>query len=183
MAPRREFKGKVDYQERAILDDSIEKLTQPTNTSAKIKELVPKSHRMRIGDGLYDKGNWLRDAQIGMVGLGLFKVVFSQQNSPAPINSIWELDVGKLIVPGVFMDVDLLTQIANNYDSNTRTMRNVNGGSIIEITNEEFRRVFQLSEVSNYLEPINFEMLAKVYEAQTNHLRNGPLKEFFAKIG
>lgn len=47
-----------------------------------------------------------------MAGLGLFRVGFGQRKSPALINSIWELDVGKLVVPRVFMDVDLLTQIA-----------------------------------------------------------------------
>lgn len=108
-----------------------------------MKELVPKASHLRIGDGLYDKGNWLRDPQIGISGLGLFKVGFSQRNSPAPMNSIWELDVGKFTVRGVFMDMDLLTQIANNYDPNTRTIINVNGRSLIEINDDEFRRVFQ----------------------------------------
>lgn len=79
------------------------------NAAAKIKELVIKAPRLRIGDGLYDKGRWLRDSQIGISGMGLFKVGFSQRHVSAPMNSIWELDVGKLVVPGVFMDVDLLT--------------------------------------------------------------------------
>lgn len=99
------------------------------------------------------------------------------------MNSIWELDVGKLIVPRVFMDMDLLTQTANNYDPNTQTIKNVNGGSLIEINDDEFRNVFRLSEVSNYLESINFETLGQVYNAQRDHLKNGHLKEFFAKIG
>lgn len=98
------------------------------------------------------------------------------------MNSIWELDAGKLIILGVLMDVDLLTQSANNYDLVTRCVRNVNGGSLIEINDDESKRFFGLSEVSNYLEPINFETLAKVYEAQRDHLKSGLLKEFFVKI-
>lgn len=62
-------------------------------------------------------------------------------------------------------------------------MRNVNGGSLIEINDDEFRKVFRLSEASNYLEPIDFDMLKKVYDAQKDHLRSGPLKEFISKIG
>lgn len=32
------------------------------------------------------------------------------------------------------------------------------------------------------MEPINLKSLAQVYNAQQNHLRNGPLKELFVKI-
>lgn len=62
MARQRDFTGKVNYQERAICDDFLEQLTMSTNATAKMKELVPKAPRLRIGDGLYDKGNWLRDS-------------------------------------------------------------------------------------------------------------------------
>lgn len=137
MALRREFKGKIDYQERAICDDFLEQLVQSTNSATKIKELVPKSPCLWIGDGLYDKGCWLTDPQLGMTGLGLFRVGFGQQNTPSPINNIWELDVGKLVAPRVFMDIDLLTQIAKSYDPIARNVRNVNGGPLIETTDDE----------------------------------------------
>lgn len=67
--------------------------------------------------------------------------------------------MGKLIVPGVFMDIDLLTLIAQNYDPVAKCIRNTKGSALIEINDDEFRKVFKLSEVSNYLEPINFETL------------------------
>lgn len=72
-----------------------------SNVAAKIKELVPKAPHLRIGDGLYDKGRWLRDSHIEILGLGLFNVGFSQRHASAPMNSIWELDVGNLVAPGV----------------------------------------------------------------------------------
>lgn len=81
------------------------------------------------------------------------------------------------------MDINLLTQIAKNYDPITKTVRNVNGRPLIEINDDKFRKVFWVSEVSNYLEPIDFEMLKKVYDAQRDHLRSGLLKELFSKIG
>lgn len=61
MAPRWEIKGKIDYQERVICDDFLEQLVQSTNSFSKQKELVPKSSLLQIGDGLFDKGHWLRD--------------------------------------------------------------------------------------------------------------------------
>lgn len=144
---------------------------------------MPKSSHLQIGDGLYDKGCWLRDPQISMSGLGLFRVAFGQRNAPAPTNNVQELDVEKLVVLGVFMDIDLLTQIAKNYDPITRIVRNISGGPLVEITANEVKRVFRLNEASSYLEPIDFEMLRKVYDAQKDHLRSGPMREFFAKIG
>lgn len=57
------------------------------------------------------------------------------------------------------MHVDLLTQIAKNYDSVTKIVRNVSGSPLIEVTTDEIRRVLWLNESSNYLEPIDFEML------------------------
>lgn len=125
----------------------------------------------------------MRDAQVGLSGLGLFKVGFRMRNSPTPQNCIWELDVRKLVVPGVFMDIDLLTQIALNYDLVTRSIRDVNGKTLVEINAEEFRIAFGFNEFTNFLEPINFTSLAQIYGAQRSHLRNGPLKEFSVKIG
>lgn len=183
MAPKREFSGKVDYLERSVCEDFLEQLTLSTNQASKAKELVPRAPRLRIGEGLYDKGNWLRDPQVGLSGLGLFKIVFGMRNSPAPQNNIWELDVGRLVVPGVFMDTDLLTQMALNYDSVTRCIRDVNGKTLVEINAEELRKAFGLSEFTNFLEPINFTQLTQVYRAQRTHLRNGPLKELFLKVG
>lgn len=81
------------------------------------------------------------------------------------------------------MDIDLLTHIIKKYDPITRIVRNISGGPLIEITANEVRKVFQLSESSNHLEPIDFEMLKKVYNAQKDHLRCGPMRELFAKIG
>lgn len=160
MAPKRQFLGKVNYQERAICDDFLEQLTLSTNLASKVKELVPRTPCLKIGEGLYDKGNWLRDPQVGLSGLGLFKIGFGMRNSLALQNSICELDVGKLVVLGVFMDMDLLTQIAHNYDPVTRSIRDINGKTLIEINNEEFRNAFGLNEFTNFLQPINFKSLA-----------------------
>lgn len=67
---------KLNYQDRNIYDGFLEQLTMSTTIGAKAKELVPNNPRLKIGDGLYDKGNWLRDPEIGILGLGLFKVGF-----------------------------------------------------------------------------------------------------------
>lgn len=160
MATKRELTGKVNYQDQNICDDFLEQLTMSTNVGAKAKELVPKNPRLKIGDGLYDKVNWLRDPETGLLGLGLFKISFGQRNSPAPLNGIWEQDVGKLVVPGLFMDVDLLALIAQNYDPMERCIRNIKRSVLIEMNEDEFKKVFKLNESSNLLEPIDFELLA-----------------------
>lgn len=55
-----------------------------TNQASKVKELVPRAPCLKIGEGLYDKGNWLRDPQVRLSRLGLFKVGFGMRNSLAP---------------------------------------------------------------------------------------------------
>lgn len=51
----RDFSKKLDYQQRNVLDDFLEKLPLSTNEAAKGKELVPKNPRLLVSEGFYDK--------------------------------------------------------------------------------------------------------------------------------
>ena len=44
---------------------------------------------------------------------------------------MWNFDLGKLVVPSVFMDYDLLEAIAINYDQDIRMVRRTDGVSLI----------------------------------------------------
>ena len=41
--------------------------------------------------------------------------------------NIWNFDLGKLVVPSVFMDYDLLEAMAKNYDQAIRVVRRTDG--------------------------------------------------------
>lgn len=81
-----------------------------------VKKLISLDPRLKIVDNLYDKGNWVRDAITTQSGLILFKKWFSERNIFSPNSNVWSFDLGKLVVPSVFMDYDLLEDITINYD-------------------------------------------------------------------
>lgn len=64
-----------------------------------MKELVLRNPRDSINEGLYDRGLWMRDARVGKGhnGLILFRAAYSQRNPCAPLNNIWQFDIGKLV--------------------------------------------------------------------------------------
>ena len=76
MPPKKVFFGQEDYLDRNIHDDLLELLLESTNETVKVKKLTSKNPRLKIADGLYDKGNWVRDAITSKIGLYLFKEWF-----------------------------------------------------------------------------------------------------------
>lgn len=125
-------------------------------------------------DGLYDIGNYIRDAKIGFLNvsgtfdftrLTLFIVGFSQRNTPVPACNVWENDVGKLVVPDVFLDADQMIEVAKNYDPITKEIRCVRGQKLLIISAEEIKTIFRLSNPSPNLKLIDFKELREVYDA------------------
>ena len=69
MPPKKGFSRKVDYASRNIHNDFLQQLNESTNESIQIKKLVPVNPRLQVANGLYDKGNWTRDALTSKIGL------------------------------------------------------------------------------------------------------------------
>ena len=74
----------------------------------------------------------------------------------APHENIWKFDLGKLVVPRVFMDLELLTTIAQNYNPIERIVKRVHGECLIRINVEEIKEVFGLEAITDYHEFIDF---------------------------
>jgi hypothetical protein len=77
MPPRRDFSRKVDYKLRNVHDNLLELLRSSTNEVVKGKGLIPKVPFMKIDDNLYDNRNLLKDAQLSISGMELFRRWFS----------------------------------------------------------------------------------------------------------
>ena len=73
MPPRKEFSGHADYLKRSIHDNFLEKFPPSINEITEGREFILKNPRLIVAEGFYDKANNLRDAQISMGGLELFK--------------------------------------------------------------------------------------------------------------
>jgi hypothetical protein len=183
MPPKKEFSGQVNYSDRNVHDDLLELLPESTVETVRVKKLTSLNPRLRLADGLYDKGNWVRDAHTSQTGLVLFKKWFAERKLFAPHANIWNFDLGKLVVPSVFMDYDLLEAVARNYDQATRVVRRIDGEILITISPEEIREVFRLGPFTEYHVPINLEDLEKEYMSKKDIIRQSTLKAHIGKIG
>ena len=91
--------------------------------------------------------------------------------------------MGKLVVPSIFWDVDLLVALAKRYDPITRIVSNFTGDRLFAVSPSLIKEVFGLSKNNTLLKKIDLSQLQSAYEAQALYLRAGPLKEHFVKIG
>ena len=126
---------------RNVHDDLLEFLPKSTTKTVQVKKLTSLNPGLNIVDGFYDKGNWVRDAITSETSLFLFKKWFLEMNLFSPHLNIWNFDLGKLVVPSVFMDYDLLEAIARNYDQAIRVVRRTDGVPLI-ISPDEIREFF-----------------------------------------
>ena len=183
MPPKKGFLGQLNYLDRNVHDDLLELLPESTVETVQVKILTSLNPRLRIADGLYDKGNWVQDAQTSQTGLNLFKKWFAERKLFAPHANIWNFDLGKLVVPSVFMDYDLLEAVVKNYDQATRVVRRVDGEILITISPEESREVFRLGPLTRYHVPIDLTDLEKEYMSKKDVVRQGALKAHIGRIG
>lgn len=115
------------------------------NEITKGRELIPKKSKLVVGDGFYDRANWVRDAQVSVGGLELFRKWFLECNLDAPLSNVWEFDIGKLVVPGVFFDSDLLSDMAKKYHHITRIVKNHAGDNLFRVSLALISKFFKLN--------------------------------------
>ena len=79
MPPKKGFSGQVNYLDRNVHDDLLELLPESIVETVQVKRLTSLNPRLRIANGLYDKGNWVQDAKTSQTGLYLFKKWFAER--------------------------------------------------------------------------------------------------------
>ena len=72
MPPNKAFSGQEKYLDRNIHDDLFEFLPESTIETIQVKKLTSLNPRLRIVDGLFDKGNWVQDTITLQTSLNLF---------------------------------------------------------------------------------------------------------------
>ena len=72
--------------------------------------------------------------------------------SGSPNDNVWKFDLGKLVVPIVFKDVDLLLELVSRYDEITHKVKDINGRVFLRINVDSIREAFNLHsfEEANY---------------------------------
>ena len=159
MPPRKQFTGQADYMKRSIHDDFLEQFPLSMHAITKGRELIPKDSRELIAEGFYDKENWVRDARMSVGGLELFRKWFSERNIDILMSNVWEFDIGKLTIPTVFFDNELLKDLTHRYDPITKWVKSNSGENIFEVCPALIKQVFNLNPNLSMQEEIDIEDL------------------------
>lgn len=80
-------------------------------------------HRPGVKKGIVDKQCTIKDATLSYTRWSLLQGWFGNKNAHIPICNPWRLDMGKLIVPNMYLDIDLLKANVANYDPIVRVVR------------------------------------------------------------
>lgn len=82
--PKKGFFGQENYLGRNVHDDLLELLPNSTTKTMQVKRLTTLNPRLKIADGLYDKGNMVQDANTSQTSLDFFFKWFSKRDLFAP---------------------------------------------------------------------------------------------------
>lgn len=106
----------------------------------------PKSKRLSHlkSDVLGDKYEHLGDVWMPMIGYELVLYHYRKRNKEEPICNLWIFNEGKLVIPNVFVSVDLIILLAKNYDPITKVIYDVVGKQLLPITRDYMSRAFGL---------------------------------------
>ena len=91
------------------------------------------------------------------------------------MRNVWEFDIGKLTIPTVFFDSDLLADLAKKYDLITNWVKNNFAVNLFKIFPKLIIEVFNLNPNHFVHEKIDMGDLQTRYEAEAMYLRIGPL--------
>lgn len=139
-----------------LLQDVIDLLPQSTNKKPKGRVLF---HGPIVKEGLIDKACFIKDIEVPYIGWQMFQHWFGNRNLGSPFSNLWDLNMGRLIVPNVYMDVDLLKDIASKYDLVSRAVRAYDGVVMVKITSEEIEKVFDLHERNSNMLPLDMDTI------------------------
>lgn len=86
---------------------------------------------------------------------------YHRQDNPQLIGNPWRLNLGKLVVPNVYVNIDIVKLLIQHYDSKKREICNIERKPYFHVSREAIFEVFDLTEIYDY--PIVLEDLVKYY--------------------
>ena len=103
-----------EYENRRLQDDFLEALSKCKEGQDAHKEW--KSLAGEVCLGLKDRYERVVGTQMPTKGLQIFRWWYGQVNLGSPNDNVWKFDLGDLVVPTIFKDVDLLLELVSRYD-------------------------------------------------------------------
>jgi hypothetical protein len=78
-------------------------------------------------------------------GISLFHYFWNNRVKPAPICNPWDLNMAKLIVPDIYVDIGLIRELAKNYCPVARVIRKKNKETLVSIDRRSVAEVFGIT--------------------------------------
>lgn len=91
----------------------------------------------------------------------MFLYHYSRRSKPTPISNPWTTGLGKLVVPNVFVNIQLMKTLARAYNTMKRCIQLPNGNAFIHLSVASIHEFFGLSFESDV--PLSFEKLQEEY--------------------
>ena len=85
-----------------------------------------------------------RNSNIQFLGRSLFWYFSTKKDRNEPRNNPWILDVRKIVVPNVSVDTKLIDIVTNHYEPATRTIRKMDGMSLLVMKKSCIKQFFGL---------------------------------------
>lgn len=138
--------------------------------------LLGSTKRPKVGPGsgglidkFIDKNGRCKDPIITKQGYALFKHTYRKAYIERLVFNIWNLGLGKLVMPNVFVNVEIIKQLAATYNPDTRFLFTLGGQSLLPLNRDQICKVFQLDP--NAQLPIDLGVLRREYERNRDSYR------------
>ena len=103
-----------------------------------------------------DKYGEVADSALPKPGLEIFWWWYAQDNVEPPACNVWKHDLGKLVYPTVFRDMNFFEELVEAYDLVTHQVFDMDGKVLLKIGREEIREAFGLCPVAAITHEIDF---------------------------
>ena len=141
------------------------KVSLSTKFAEEWLKILPKSSNAQNANvhAFRDAYSFCRDAQVPHTnGTELFWFFYKNRVQNVPVSNPWTRNLGKLIVPEVYMDVDLIKALVNAYNPTTWPFHRKDMSILCTLSKDAFVEAFDLQGPMSV--PINLEKLEAAFE-------------------
>lgn len=139
-----EIKQDRVVEERRLCQDLIDQLLGSVLKSRRSIQLDPSANRFE--DIYQDIG----DVWTNIQGYELFLFHYSRRTRHEPMCNPWKLNLGKIVVPNVFVNMDLFKLLAKHYNPNLKAICNLQGKPFVYLSKAALEEVFGFEDICDY---------------------------------
>lgn len=127
-----------------------------------------------------DSESGCRDAHTNDRGWDVFYNFYGKRDKSIPVSNPWRLNLGKLVVPNVFVEPMLIRELAKNYHHQSMTVKTTTDHDLVDVSKEVAIECFDLDRSA--LRRINKDRFKKEYYAKRDFFKQKILPLFLRKL-